>query len=102
MSLHDDVKRLARDIREFGSHTFRRMQAIEQRLDALEDLNDQVFQEEGGLAKASRDGQPWTQFEKDLLSGKLDKIVSDLSIEFSRYPNAIWWAMYRYSQIKKK
>lgn len=78
------------------------------RLTALEAnvrrLFDRVADVEGRkppLKSYSRDGVVWTQFEHNMLNDRLDQMVSDMSIEFSRTQNAIWWAIYKYAGEKK-
>ena len=52
--------------------------------------------------KYPREGDPWTRFEKDLLSESVDRQVHDLSGKFGRSPNALWWAIWRYVREKKR
>jgi len=49
-----------------------------------------------------RDGESWTDFEKDTLYDRLLLAVDDLSTKFGRTHNAIWWAMSRIAREKRK
>ena len=42
-----------------------------------------------------RDGEPWTDFERDVLAEKLKGVTLSLSREFGRSENALCWAIWR-------
>jgi len=56
----------------------------------------------GGERPYLRDGEPWTNFEKDHLYDHLLILVDSLSTKFGRTHNAIWWAMSRVARDKRK
>lgn len=49
-----------------------------------------------------REGADWNSIEKALLYDRVNMVIGDLSREYGRSPNAIWWAVYKYASKHKR